>query len=63
MNYPDGFGSDPRDFGSQSPLDEEEDDEPDECECPKEERTYSGFVIIHNSRENCYTCNLCGKVH
>ena len=35
----------------------------DECVCPIDERTYSGFIIIHNSRENCYTCNLCGKVH
>jgi len=26
-NYPDGFGSSPRDYGSQSPLDEEYDDE------------------------------------
>jgi hypothetical protein len=25
-NYPDGFGSDPRDYGSQSPLDEEEEE-------------------------------------
>lgn len=24
-NYPDGFGSSPEDYGSQSPLDEEED--------------------------------------
>ena len=28
-NYPDGFGSNPSDYGSQSPLDEEEEDEDD----------------------------------
>ena len=35
----------------------------EECECPKDQREYTGFIICHNSRENCYTCKICGKVH
>jgi hypothetical protein len=30
-NYPDGFGSSPWDYGSQSPLDTEEHDDDDEA--------------------------------